>query len=162
MQPSPSTWPPTTSSDCPDCWPNRHEHHPRAQSRAQSHQDQPTEPPTTVPNRDNRRNHNRTDQKSTRYRGFLNSLLEIAIDRPADIAWKKLSGFCDIGGWMKTTCVYTSGSGEVGTVRRIAGRIDELLVAKTAWSYSYAQPQSPIDYHGTVEVRPIWEMPYSA
>jgi hypothetical protein len=39
-------------------------------------------------------------------------------------------------------------------VRRIAGRVDEVQVARTAWSYSYAQPKSPIDYHGTVEIRP--------
>jgi hypothetical protein len=43
----------------------------------------------------------------------------------------------------------------VGSVRTIAGRIDELLVAKTAWSYTYSQPKSPIDYHGTVEIQPI-------
>ena len=43
----------------------------------------------------------------------------------------------------------------MGAVRRIAGRIDELLVARTAWSYSYSQPKSPIDYHGTVEIRHV-------
>jgi hypothetical protein len=40
-------------------------------------------------------------------------------------------------------------------VRVIAGRVTELLVAKTAWSYTYSQPKSPIDYHGTLEIRPI-------
>jgi hypothetical protein len=81
--------------------------------------------------------------------------LEITVNAPADVAWKKISGFCDIGGWMKTTCEITSGKAdEVGAVRRIAGRVDEVQVARTAWSYSYAQPKSPIDYHGTVEIRP--------
>lgn len=81
--------------------------------------------------------------------------LEVSVNAPADVAWKKISGFCDIGTWMKTTCVITSGKAdEVGAVRRIADRIDEVQVARTAWSYSYAQPKSPIDYHGTVEVRP--------
>jgi hypothetical protein len=81
--------------------------------------------------------------------------LEASVDRPADVTWKKISGYCDIGAWFKTTCEITAGKdGEVGAVRRIAGRIDEVLVAKTAMSYSYAQPKSPIDYHGTVEVRP--------
>ena len=37
----------------------------------------------------------------------------------------------------------------------VAGRVREELVAKTAWSYTYSQPKSPIDYHGTVEIRPI-------
>ncbi|MDB5499802.1 MAG: hypothetical protein JWP28_3833 [Phenylobacterium sp.] len=87
---------------------------------------------------------------------FVTIPLETTIDKPADAAWKKISGFCDIGAWMKTTCVITSGKdGEVGAVRRIADRIDELQVARTAWSYSYSQPKSPTDYHGTVEIRPI-------
>lgn len=81
--------------------------------------------------------------------------LETTVDVPADVAWKKISGFCDIGAWMKTSCVITSGKAdEVGSVRRIADRVDEVLVSKTAWSYTYAQPKSPIDYHGTVEIRP--------
>lgn len=81
--------------------------------------------------------------------------LEVSVNAPADVAWKKISGFCDVGSWMKTTCVITSGKdGEMGAVRRIADRVDEVQVARTAWSYSYAQPKSPIDYHGTVEIRP--------
>lgn len=80
--------------------------------------------------------------------------LSASLDVPADVAWKKIGGYCDIGAWMKTTCVITSGKAdEVGAVRQIAGRVDEVLVARTASSYTYAQPKSPIDYHGTVEVR---------
>lgn len=79
--------------------------------------------------------------------------LETTVKAPADVVWKKVGGFCDIGSWMHTTCEITSGKG-VGEVRRIAGRVDEVLVSDTAWSYTYAQPKSPIDYHGTVEVRP--------
>lgn len=87
---------------------------------------------------------------------FVTVPLEVTVNAPADVAWKKISGFCDIGAWMKTTCELTSGKDhEVGAVRRIAGRIDEVLVASTAWSYTYSQPKSPIDYHGTVEIRPV-------
>jgi hypothetical protein len=86
---------------------------------------------------------------------FVTIPLEASIDKPAGVTWKKVSAYCDIGAWFKTTCEIISGKdGEVGAVRRIADRIDEVLVAKTAWSYTYAQPKSPIDYHGTVEVRP--------
>jgi len=86
---------------------------------------------------------------------FVTIPLEASIDRPAAVTWAKVSPYCAIGAWIKTTCEITSGKdGEVGAVRRIAGRIDEVLVARTAWSYTYAQPKSPIDYHGTVEVRP--------
>jgi hypothetical protein len=85
---------------------------------------------------------------------FVTIPLEATVDRPAEAVWKKISGYCDIGAWLKTSCVITSGTDGVGAVRRIADRIDEVMVAKTALSYTYAQPKSPIDYHGTVEVRP--------
>ena len=87
-------------------------------------------------------------------REYVTVPLETTLNVPADVAWKKIGGYCDIGGWMKTTCEITSGKdGEVGSVRRIAGRVDEVLVARTPMYYTYAQPKSPIDYHGTVEVR---------
>ena len=81
--------------------------------------------------------------------------LETTVAAPADRAWAKIKGYCDIGPWLKTTCVITSGKdGEVGAVRRIANAVDEVLVSSTAWSYTYAQPKSPIDYHGTLEIQP--------
>ncbi len=87
---------------------------------------------------------------------FVRIPLETTVNAPADVAWKKVSGYCDIGAWFKTTCEITSGKdGEVGAVRVIAGRVTEVLVAKTAWSYTYSQPKSPIDYHGTLEIRPV-------
>ena len=87
---------------------------------------------------------------------FVTVPLEATINAPADVAWKKINGYCQIGPWFKTTCEITSGKdGEVGAVRLIAGRVTELLVANTASSYTYSQPKSPIDYHGTVEIRPI-------
>ena len=87
---------------------------------------------------------------------FVTIPLETTVNAPADVAWKKISGYCDIGAWFKTTCTISSGKdGEVGAVRVIAGRVTEVLVAKTAWSYTYSQPKSPIDYHGTLEIRPV-------
>ncbi len=87
---------------------------------------------------------------------FVTIPLQATIDAPADVAWARIAGFCQIGAWVKTTCEITSGrDGQVGAVRRIAGRVDELLVARTAWSYTYSQPKSPIDYHGTVEILPV-------
>jgi hypothetical protein len=78
--------------------------------------------------------------------------LNIAVDRPADAVWKKIGGYCDISAWLKMTCVYTSGSGNLGSVRRLNDRIDEVMVAKTLHSYTYTQPASTILYHGTLEV----------
>ena len=87
---------------------------------------------------------------------FVTIPLETTVNAPADVAWKKIAGYCDIGAWLKTTCTIASGTdNQVGAVRVIAGRVTELMVAKTAWSYTYSQPKSPIDYHGTLEIRPI-------
>jgi hypothetical protein len=86
---------------------------------------------------------------------YVTEPLETTINAPADKAWPKISGFCQIGAWFKTTCTIAGADGQMGSVRTIAGRVEELLVAKTAWSYTYSQPKSPIDYHGTVEIRPI-------
>ena len=87
---------------------------------------------------------------------FVAIPLETTIDAPAAIAWPRINGFCRIGAWFKTTCEITSGRDEeVGAVRRVAGRIDEVIVAETPSSYTYSQSNSPINYHGTVEIRPI-------
>lgn len=86
---------------------------------------------------------------------YVTIAIEADVNASADAAWKKVGGYCDIGGWLNTTCVVTSGKdGEVGAVRKIANRVDEVLVARTPLSYTYAQPKSPIDYHGTLEIRP--------
>lgn len=87
---------------------------------------------------------------------FVTIPLEVTVNAPADVAWKKIEGYCLIGGWFKTTCTIASGTdNQVGAVRVIAGRVTEVMVAKTATSYTYSQPKSPIDYHGTLEIRPI-------
>ncbi len=87
---------------------------------------------------------------------FVTIPLETTVNAPAAEAWKKINGYCAIGAWFKTTCEITSGKdGQVGAVRVIAGRVTEVLVANTAWSYTYSQPKSPIDYHGTLEIRPV-------
>jgi hypothetical protein len=80
---------------------------------------------------------------------------DITVERPADAVWAKIGGYCAIGDWLKLKCVYTSGTGDVGTVRRLADRIDEVMVAKSAHSYSYTQPTTTILYHGTMEVQPL-------
>jgi Polyketide cyclase / dehydrase and lipid transport len=81
----------------------------------------------------------------------------IDVAKPADVVWKKVGGFCSIHDWLaggRLTCVYTTGDGGVGTNRLLAGRINEVMVSKTDLSYTYTQPLSPIDYHGSVEVKP--------
>lgn len=87
---------------------------------------------------------------------FVSIVQESAINAPADVVWKKVGGYCDIGSWLKTTCEITSGTDrEVGAVRKIAGRVVEVIVATTPTSYTYADVDPKIFYHGTVEVRPV-------
>ena len=83
--------------------------------------------------------------------------LDIAINKPAAEVWKRVGKYCDIGEWLQVPCMITSGQdGEVGAVRSIG---NEILVAKTEFSYTYTQPPRvgvpyPL-YHGTMEARPV-------
>ena len=87
---------------------------------------------------------------------YVSIVQETTVNAPAETAWARVKGYCDIGAWLKTTCEITSGTdGELGAVRKIAGRIEEVIVARTPMSYTYADPNQPILYHGTVEVRPV-------
>ena len=82
-------------------------------------------------------------------------VLTADVNRGADVVWGKVGGYCAIADWFKATCTYTSGAGDVGTIRRLNGMIDEVMVAKTRYSYTYTQPTSTILYHGTLEVQPV-------
>ena len=84
---------------------------------------------------------------------YATIVLSVNVARPADAVWKKIGDFCEIGPVLKMSCAYTSGNGGLGTVRRLGGRIDEVMVAQTLHSYTYTQPDSKILYHGTVDVR---------
>lgn len=87
---------------------------------------------------------------------YISIVQDVTVNAPAQQVWAKAGGFCDIGAWLKTTCTLTAGQDrQLGAVRLIAGRVTEVLVAKTATSYTYADPNQPILYHGTVEVQPI-------
>jgi Polyketide cyclase / dehydrase and lipid transport len=83
--------------------------------------------------------------------------LNTDVDAPADVVWNKVGGYCNIAAWLKVKCDLTSGSGDVGTVRHLtfgANGVDEVLVGKTAHSYTYTQPNTTILYHGTLQVIP--------
>ncbi len=86
---------------------------------------------------------------------YTTIVLDTTVDRPVDVVWKKVGGFCDIASWLMVTCTYTSGTGDLGTVRRLNDRIDEVMVAKTPHSYTYTQPTTTILYHGTLDVQAV-------
>jgi hypothetical protein len=86
--------------------------------------------------------------------------MEIDVARPAKETWAKIGGYCDISKWFNVDCKITSGSGDMGTVRVLAGgRVTEILVAKTDLSYGYTQPAPEGKfynlYHGFLEVKPV-------
>jgi hypothetical protein len=70
-------------------------------------------------------------------------------------AWAKIGGFCAIHDWLGTSCVLT-GNGDVGSIRAINdGKVTEMMVARTPFSYTYIQPLNYANlYHGTLAVEP--------
>jgi hypothetical protein len=86
--------------------------------------------------------------------------LEIDIERCASDLWAMVGGYCAISEWANIDCEITSGDGDMGTVRVLAGgRIIEILVARTALSYGYTQPVQDGQfynlYHGFMEAKPM-------
>jgi uncharacterized protein YndB with AHSA1/START domain len=87
---------------------------------------------------------------------FTTILLEKVVDRSPDQVWARIGPYCAISQWLNVPCQITAGNGvSVGTNRRLRGTTDEVMVAVTSHSYTYAQPQSPIFYHGTLAVEPM-------
>jgi hypothetical protein len=85
-------------------------------------------------------------------------VMTASVNHGADEAWKRIGGgdYCAFIKFLgMNSCVLTVGTGDVGTNRRLNDRIDELMVSKTSHSYVYAQPSSPIFYHGTMAVEPV-------
>lgn len=86
---------------------------------------------------------------------YTTIVLSTDVARPAAEVWKRIGGFCDIGAFLKLECTYTSGTGGLGTVRTLAGRINEVMVGQTPHSYTYTQQPVLKDmYHATVDVEP--------
>jgi hypothetical protein len=83
---------------------------------------------------------------------------QVEVNRSATDVWKRVGGYCAIAEWLKVTCEYTAGSGEIGSIRKINGTNLEPMVAKTPFSYTYWQTvgnMAPESYHGTLAVEPI-------
>ena len=91
---------------------------------------------------------------------FTLNLSSETIAKPAYLVWDKVGGWCEISKYLDIKgCKVDSGRGDVGSVRTIdngnPGGVVEISVAKTPYSYTYAQPFTPIFYHGTVGVEAI-------
>ena len=83
------------------------------------------------------------------------------LNKGADTAWEKIGGndWCAIAKYLEVKgCTIDSGKGEVGSLRTIdtgTAKLVENVVARTAHSYTYAQPFTPIFYHGTMAVEAV-------
>jgi len=88
---------------------------------------------------------------------YVSVPMEITVNKPVAEVWKRIGSYCGIAEWAQIPggCTMLSGQeGEVGGVRSVA---NEIMVAKTQYSYTYTQPVRagrPYDmYHGTLEAR---------
>ena len=87
---------------------------------------------------------------------FTTILLEKVVDRTPDQTWAKIGPYCAIATWLKVTCAYTVGNQiSVGTIRRLNGKTDEIIVAATPYSYTYIPSASTTLSHGTLAVEPL-------
>jgi len=94
---------------------------------------------------------------------YVSIPMEIVVNKPAKDVWAKVGGWCDISKWISPTgnvpCEVTSGKDEVGAVRKIAGRVIEVMTAKSEFGYGYTQPAVEGKwynlYHGFLEARPV-------
>jgi hypothetical protein len=94
---------------------------------------------------------------------YVSIPMETTVNKPAADVWAKVGGWCDISNWITPTggvpCEVTSSHSDVGSVRVIAGRVIEIMTAKTEFGYGYTQPAVEgkwyNTYHGFVEVRPV-------
>lgn len=80
------------------------------------------------------------------------------LNKSADVAWERMGGneLCGIVTYLDIkSCEVVSGKGELGSVRTINGTIVENIVSRSRYSYTYAQPFTPIFYHGTMSVEPL-------
>src|SRR5205085_9865952 len=90
---------------------------------------------------------------------YISIPLEISVDRPAGEVWSRIASYCTVARVLSMDCKIIVGrEGEIGAVRQIGGAV-EVIVGRTALSYTYAaapragQPYNM--YHATLEVRPI-------
>jgi hypothetical protein len=87
---------------------------------------------------------------------YVTLLLTQDVKAPADTVWARVGQYCDISKWAFPDCKLLAGDGSYASVRNI---VNEVLVGKTAHSYTYTQPVRTDAkynlYHGTLEVVPV-------
>ena len=91
---------------------------------------------------------------------FVSVVNVVQVAQSADTTWQRVGDFLAIGELFGMDCSYVSGSGEIGSVRRIGDSIVEPLVGLSSRSYTYSQTQGSMTghhYHGNLAVEPDGE-----
>ena len=95
---------------------------------------------------------------------YVTIIMEITVNKSAADTWARVGRYCAIGEWLQIAagCTIVSGKeGDIGSVRSVGG---EIMVGKTALSYTYAQRPSLTNptaagrynmYHGCLEAVPL-------
>ena len=88
---------------------------------------------------------------------YVSIVMTVDVNAPVAKVWARVGKYCDIGEWAFPGCTIVSGKdGELGAVRSIG---NEILVAKTEYSYTYTQPVRATGiynmYHGTLEAKAL-------
>jgi hypothetical protein len=90
---------------------------------------------------------------------YVSTVMTRDLKVPAAVAWSRIGGFCTLEKFLPgMKCSYSAGNGSVPTVRKMSmggNGGEEVMVAQTARSYTYAMRNSPLFYHGTMAVEPV-------
>lgn len=94
---------------------------------------------------------------------YVSIPMEITVNKPVAEVWSKVGGWCDLSKWISAAgnvpCEIKSNHSNMGSVRVIAGRVTEVMTAKSQYGYGYTQP--PVEgkfynlYHGFFEAVPV-------
>ncbi|MDB5456123.1 MAG: hypothetical protein JWP92_1708 [Caulobacter sp.] len=94
---------------------------------------------------------------SARAADYVALKLTTEVAKPATAVWARVGDYCAIAEWLDVKCAYESGSGGLGTVRKIRDDVLEPMVGQTPMSYTYWQSvgnMAAYGYHGTLGVEP--------
>src|SRR5262245_63394510 len=90
---------------------------------------------------------------------YTSIAMEITVNRSAAEVWKRVGKYCDVAEWLQIPAGCTMLSGRDGDVPAVRSVANEVIVAKTEYSYTYTQtvrPDRPYNlYHGTLEARAL-------
>jgi opacity protein-like surface antigen len=89
---------------------------------------------------------------------FATLHLTTDVAAPIGKVWSRVGGYCQMD-WLGRECQFTSGAGEVGTIRQLTNKGvatgNEIMIARTRYSYGYMVIDSPVNAHGNFSAEAI-------